>query len=643
MHIKYVIRKIVKIPGRLLKQINAAAEYLYFLTLYRKPSPPQGGSRRQLLECGGENLKAAAENFYRFFPQQSHKKIKEADLICAHVFDLLGSGPMKPAVPENPRKPLPQGYEPIDWHTDFKSGYRWHEATFFRFIRMGKKPGADIKVPWELSRFQHLVVLGQAFALTGNRKYADEFQNQITDWIAHNNAGFGVNWSCTMDVAIRAANWLVAMEYFTENAVLPTDFLNNFYTSIYEHGVFIYGHLEQGPPKTNHYLADIAGLFLIALYCPFLKESLTWQQFCVRELEKEILHQVYEDGCSFEGSTAYHRLALELFFYSAFFARRAGIPFSSSYQQRLRKMFEFALYCIKPDGMIPQIGDNDNGRFLIFSERHVLDHRYLLSLAAIYFENADFKLKSFHYDEEAFWVFGMEGHKTWEQLAYRGQELGSKAFTDAGWYIMRRRDNYCFISCGPNGQDGYGGHAHNDKLSFELMLNGRDVIIDPGTCTYTPCPAERNAFRSTASHNTLQIDAIEQNTFSRNLFELQQNSVCSVEQFQEQGSCVRLCGKLTYTDPPVTHCREFLFDTENANMKLHDTITSPAQHTITLNFCLAPDSPQSMICLQGGELAEIEGVYSPEYGKRFTTKRMHYATVMHSGGELTVSIQGEGA
>jgi len=34
---------------------------------------------------------------------------------------------------------------------------------------------ADVKVPWELSRHQHFVTLGQAFVLTGDEKYAREF------------------------------------------------------------------------------------------------------------------------------------------------------------------------------------------------------------------------------------------------------------------------------------------------------------------------------------------------------------------------------------------------------------------------------------------------------------------------------------
>jgi len=88
--------------------------------------------------------------------------------------------------------------QPIDWHCDFKSGYMWSPKTFYRNIRYGQIEGVDVKVPWELSRFQHLNILGQAYILTKNKKYAEEFANQISDWIDNNPIGFGVNWKCTM-------------------------------------------------------------------------------------------------------------------------------------------------------------------------------------------------------------------------------------------------------------------------------------------------------------------------------------------------------------------------------------------------------------------------------------------------------------
>ena len=204
-----------------------------------------------------------------------------------------------------------------------------------------------------------------------------------------------------------------------------------------------------------------------------------------------------------------------MFFYCEVLAERYGTAFSAKYQQRLKKMFEFSLYCIKPNGMIPQVGDNDNGRFLIFCKRPILEHKYLLSLAAAYYKDSGFNLAEFGFDEEAFWVFGKDGMQVIRELPAKKEPLTSKAFPNAGWYIMRHKNDYCFVSCGPNGQDGIGGHAHNDKLSFELMLNGQDIIVDPGTYVYTPYPKERNKFRSTEYHNTVKFDDYEQNEFCK--------------------------------------------------------------------------------------------------------------------------------
>jgi len=111
-------------------------------------------------------------------------------------------------------------YKPIDWHRDFKSGFRWREETWRGDIRYGHIPGADIKVPWELARMHHLITLAWGFGLAGSgeegfaspSEYWAEIRNQILDFIANNPPRFGVNWQCPMDVAIRAANWLVACD-----------------------------------------------------------------------------------------------------------------------------------------------------------------------------------------------------------------------------------------------------------------------------------------------------------------------------------------------------------------------------------------------------------------------------------------------
>jgi len=91
--------------------------------------------------------------------------------------------------------------------------------------------------------------------------------------------------------------------------------------------------------------------------------------------------------------------------------------------------------------------------------------------------------------------------------------LKSKEYKDGGYYILRNDKTYIIIKCGPNGINGNGGHTHNDQLSFELNVFGKDFIIDPGTYVYTADYKLRNLFRSTSMHNTLQIGNLEQNSF----------------------------------------------------------------------------------------------------------------------------------
>ena len=65
------------------------------------------------------------------------------------------------------------------------------------------------------------------------------------------------------------------------------------------------------------------------------------------------------------------------------------------------------------------------------------------------------------------------------------------------------------LDAGPHGYQN-GGHAHADALSLTLSLDGRRLLIDPGTSTYTMDSSVRDRMRSTVSHNTVTLDGRSQ-------------------------------------------------------------------------------------------------------------------------------------
>ncbi len=204
-------------------------------------------------------------------------------------------------------------YLPIDWHRDLKSGYRWPERAWCRDIRIGDRPGADVKVPLELARMHHLTLLACAYALARRGApglataddYRREFRNEILDFAATNPPRFGVNWWCTMDVSIRVANWLVAYDFFRSyGADFDRDFDSALLASVRDHARHIAENLEWDPTlRNNHYLADVIGLLFAAAHLPPERQANDWLSFAIEQLIAEVGLQFGEDGSNFEGST----------------------------------------------------------------------------------------------------------------------------------------------------------------------------------------------------------------------------------------------------------------------------------------------------------------------------------------------------
>lgn len=434
--------------------------------------------------------------------------IKQANKICNHIFNLLGSGDIN------------LGKE-IKWNEDFKSCFIWENNFYKKIKRDNLNNNADVKVPWELSRFQHIPTLGQAYLLTNDLKYALEFKNQIEDWIKKNPVEMSVNWTCTMDVAIRACNWIIGYYFFKNCPKINTEFWVKFNKALYLHGKYIFKNLEKADQyNSNHYLSDLSGLIWLGLYFKnfrYDKEDpennpKIWLNFGLKEFEKEMKNQVNPDGTDYEASTAYHCLVTELFLFTSILCSKNNITLSEEYRDKLEKMVNFIMNITKPNGYIPLLGDMDSGRFVVLSDYGNIDKRdfgYLMALGGEYFNRSDFRVYSSNNNQTPFWCFG-------NITKIKGKpsiNSKSKAYKDSGYYILRNNKMYIIIKCGPNGMNGNGGHTHNDQLSFELNVSGKDFIIDPGTYVYTANYKLRNLFRNTSMHNTLQVGNLEQNSF----------------------------------------------------------------------------------------------------------------------------------
>lgn len=437
--------------------------------------------------------------------------------ICNHKFDLLGSG-------EKYLGKLP-------WNEDFKSAFKW-KNKFYKSIKIvDLSNNADVKIPWELSRFQHIFTLGKAYWLTDNEKYAVEFKNEVEDWIKSNPVEMSVNWTCTMDVAIRAVNLICGHFLFQQSRSIDDDFWIELNKSLYLHARFIYRNLEnEGNYNGNHYLSDLCGLIWLGIYFKnFIVEDKevennpkVWLEFGVSEFENEMKSEVNFDGTDYEASTSYHRLVTELFLITTILCNKNNIYFSNEYMQRLEKMCEFIMDITKPNGLSPVIGDADDGRLLILSDYgnwNKRDFRHILAIAGEYFHRDDFRYWGKDYKEDALWVTG--SFKESNVVP----KLSSKAYDKGGYYILRNDRIYCIVRCGELSCRGEGGHSHNDQLSIELNVDGEDFIIDPGAYVYTSDYKMRNLFRSTSMHNTLQIDGYEQNDFNKyDLFYMKEQS-----------------------------------------------------------------------------------------------------------------------
>ena len=121
------------------------------------------------------------------------------------------------------------------------------------------------------------------------------------------------------------------------------------------------------------------------------------------------------------------------------------------------------------------------------------------------------------------------------------------------------------INATDNGQKGNAGHAHNDKLSFELWIDNEPIVQDPGTYLYTAILEEREKFRSVKAHNTLQC-GIEQNEY-RGTFSMSNDTKCELLNIAEDSIELQVVFKDIVQRRKIQICEDKIIITDSSNQK----------------------------------------------------------------------------
>jgi hypothetical protein len=400
--------------------------------------------------------------------------------------------------------------EPVDWHLDPVSGKRAPLAHGTRIDPLDPRLVGDSKVIWELNRHQWMVRLGQAYQLTGNEAYAGLFVAHLRHWIRANPAGVGINWSSSLEVALRLIAWCWALCLFRDSSVLTPAFFLETLAAIRAHASHVERYLSYYYSPNTHLTGEALGLFYAGVVWPELRAAPRWRALGARILEEQVARQVLPDGVYFERSTCYQRYTAEIYLHFLILAGRNSVATAPETEDRLRRTLDALLALRLPDGSSPPIGDADGGWLLPLAAREPRDLRGIFSIAAAFFGRPEYAWAAGGAAPEAVWLLGPAGLAVSRDLAPSAPAGGpSRLLPDGGFAVLRGEwgpeSHQLILDVGPLGCPVSAGHGHADLLAVQCAAFGQPFIVDPGTCCYADAPW-RDHFRGTAAHSVVVVD-----------------------------------------------------------------------------------------------------------------------------------------
>jgi len=353
----------------------------------------------------------------------------------------------------------------------------------------------DKEWQFSLGRMKWFLNYAGVYQATSDEKYVNAWMNQIKSWIKLGDPGY----PRTIDTGRRMENlvysYLLFIEKLKSEAVTP-EFNALLLASLHEQAEFIYNP-DNWRRYSNWGTFENSGFTKLAILFPEFKNQNRWLKELFFRMRVQLGNSFHSDGMHIEVSPSYHSHELQVWFEFIQLAELNNIEEPWSPQTSLPSHKELIipkalalLNFYKPTGFVPQVGDTDNR-----DEREIL-----------------YKIGKYYDVPELIYVAtnGKEG---------KAPQNLSMSFLEGGYSIMRsgwgegkipfKNELYMLFDSGTNKP----WHAHYDMLNLVATAYGYDILKDPGRYTYTD-GIQRDNFKSTAYHNTIVVDSMDQKSNS---------------------------------------------------------------------------------------------------------------------------------
>ena len=443
-------------------------------------------------------------------------------------------------------------YSSLRWNIDYKKNIIWNPIKFSYFIKLSRDNVGDPKIPWEISRLQHLTQLSGYYLIDPKDDVKTVIKNHLFDFIISNPPKYGINWKSAMEVSIRGANIVFVLDLLSKKNFFSDEEILIILNFISDHVNFVINNLEWSLVSTsNHYLSNIVGLIVMTFFLPRSIRNNEILSFSINQLFNEIDKQFNSDGTSKEGSTGYHIFSNEMILIGLFFYNKLSYE-NFEYKQidkikslfnkieiiekntkkiengckrnlleKVKKINFFTSNLLRNDLSLLQVGDNDSGCFIPFSlfsynlEKKNLhnilnkkNNESCLFLNILPNNTKKFKSKLFKNKNEKILSEISSSLKREQKKMFFFDfkksvdisKLELNFFKDFGIYNFKCSYFSLSVICRNNYNFFNSGHIHDDNLGIDLVINKKSIITDPGSFCYSEDPNKRKLYRSAEAH-----------------------------------------------------------------------------------------------------------------------------------------------